>query len=202
MIRKRHFFEKNKNFSKKSLLYQKKYLLLRIQLRNWSPDGGIGRRAGLKHQQVHPCAGSTPALGTEAGKVEKLSSLFYFHLVTHWFASILGLIFFSCVFTCSFKRYCISVQFAIIGFYRLKSVASIFRVYDQPCSYSSPMSIMAKLNIKWRFSLFINFFSSADNLVVHYKYKLCSRMIFYDFIQDRWQGLLFLAHYTSILTKK
>jgi hypothetical protein len=29
-----------------------------------SPDGGIGRRAGLKHQWIHFHAGSTPALGT------------------------------------------------------------------------------------------------------------------------------------------
>ena len=28
------------------------------------PDGGIGRRAGLKHQWGNTCAGSTPALGT------------------------------------------------------------------------------------------------------------------------------------------
>ncbi len=33
-----------------------------------SPDGGIGRRAGLKHQwsNIHP--GSTPGLGTERAK--------------------------------------------------------------------------------------------------------------------------------------
>ena len=30
-----------------------------------SPDGGIGRRAGLKHQWIHFHAGSIPALGTE-----------------------------------------------------------------------------------------------------------------------------------------
>ena len=30
-----------------------------------SPDGGIGRRAGLKHQWIHFHAGSTPALGTQ-----------------------------------------------------------------------------------------------------------------------------------------
>ena len=30
-----------------------------------SPDGGIGRRAGLKHQWIHFHAGSTPALGTK-----------------------------------------------------------------------------------------------------------------------------------------
>ena len=29
-----------------------------------SPDGGIGRRAGLKHQWIYFHAGSTPALGT------------------------------------------------------------------------------------------------------------------------------------------
>lgn len=32
------------------------------------PDGGIGRRAGLKHLWVHPHAGSTPAPGTEIKK--------------------------------------------------------------------------------------------------------------------------------------
>ncbi len=34
-------------------------------LRNKCPDGGIGRRAGLKHQWIHFHAGSIPALGTE-----------------------------------------------------------------------------------------------------------------------------------------
>ena len=34
-------------------------------------------------------AGSTPALGTEAEKVEKLSPLFYLILVTRWFADTL-----------------------------------------------------------------------------------------------------------------
>lgn len=29
------------------------------------PDGGIGRRAGLKHQWIHFHAGSTPAPGTK-----------------------------------------------------------------------------------------------------------------------------------------
>ena len=33
-------------------------------LRNRCPDGGIGRRAGLKHQWIHFHAGSIPALGT------------------------------------------------------------------------------------------------------------------------------------------
>ena len=35
-------------------------------------------------------AGSTPALGTEAGKVERLSSLIFFALVTPWFADRLS----------------------------------------------------------------------------------------------------------------
>ena len=37
------------------------------QLQNNCPDGGIGRRAGLKHQwsKIHP--GSTPGLGTQDG---------------------------------------------------------------------------------------------------------------------------------------
>ena len=43
-----------------------------------SPDGGIGRRAGLKHQWGNSRAGSIPALGTEAEKVEKLSPFFIF----------------------------------------------------------------------------------------------------------------------------
>ena len=34
------------------------------------PDGGIGRRAGLKHQWIHFHAGSTPALGTWLYKME------------------------------------------------------------------------------------------------------------------------------------
>ena len=37
------------------------------QNKKTSPDGGIGRRAGLKHQwsNIHP--GSTPGLGTMKG---------------------------------------------------------------------------------------------------------------------------------------
>ena len=41
------------------------------------PDGGIGRRAGLKHQWIHFHPGSTPGLGTEAEKVEILSPFFF-----------------------------------------------------------------------------------------------------------------------------
>ena len=47
-----------------------------------SPDGGIGRRAGLKHQWGNTRAGSTPALGTglkaQGAETEKVSALFNF----------------------------------------------------------------------------------------------------------------------------
>ena len=39
------------------------------------PDGGIGRRAGLKHQWIHFHAGSIPALGTKR-EIRKSFSLF------------------------------------------------------------------------------------------------------------------------------
>ncbi len=35
-----------------------------VFLHSQCPDGGIGRRAGLKHQWIHFHAGSIPALGT------------------------------------------------------------------------------------------------------------------------------------------
>ena len=38
------------------------------------PDGGIGRRAGLKHQWQQCCAGSIPAPGTESLDLSGLSS--------------------------------------------------------------------------------------------------------------------------------
>ena len=38
------------------------------------PDGGIGRRAGLKHQWIHFHPGSTPGLGTIA---ERILSAFF-----------------------------------------------------------------------------------------------------------------------------
>ena len=41
------------------------------------PDGGIGRRAGLKHLWSQGRAGSTPALGTEE-KLQIILKLFYF----------------------------------------------------------------------------------------------------------------------------
>ena len=41
------------------------------------PDGGIGRRAGLKHPWVQARAGSTPALGTASQEIERLCLLLH-----------------------------------------------------------------------------------------------------------------------------
>ena len=41
------------------------YLCTAIEKSSMRPDGGIGRRAGLKHQWIHFHPGSTPGLGTE-----------------------------------------------------------------------------------------------------------------------------------------
>ena len=43
---------------------KKKHYLCNAFLKKECPDGGIGRRAGLKHQWIHFHAGSIPALGT------------------------------------------------------------------------------------------------------------------------------------------
>ena len=45
------------------------------------PDGGIGRRAGLKHQWIHFHAGSTPALGTLQRFLMKTNSKVYLLLI-------------------------------------------------------------------------------------------------------------------------
>lgn len=45
------------------------YLCTAIEKSSMRPDGGIGRRAGLKHQWIHFHPGSTPGLGT--GKTAK-----------------------------------------------------------------------------------------------------------------------------------
>jgi hypothetical protein len=45
------------------------------------PDGGIGRRAGLKHQWPQGCAGSTPAPGTENGRKRFLIWFFRFFIL-------------------------------------------------------------------------------------------------------------------------
>jgi hypothetical protein len=66
------------------LEFRKKIVLLH-PLR---PDGGIGRRAGLKHQWIHFHAGSIPALGTEKSLAEFIlqgsslliqTEVFFFH---------------------------------------------------------------------------------------------------------------------------
>ncbi|MBZ4651348.1 MAG: hypothetical protein JG761_148 [Proteiniphilum sp.] len=41
------------------------------------PDGGIGRRAGLKHQWIHFHAGSIPALGTGEGSLSPCNQFGY-----------------------------------------------------------------------------------------------------------------------------
>ncbi len=43
------------------------FLIPLQRLNRKCPDGGIGRRAGLKHQWIHFHAGSIPALGTKKG---------------------------------------------------------------------------------------------------------------------------------------
>ena len=67
------FFEEK---LQKCLAVNKKVVPLQPQIRNnpcfsECPDGGIGRRAGLKHQWIHFHPGSTPGLGTERGGFEK-----------------------------------------------------------------------------------------------------------------------------------
>ena len=52
------------NFATKHYKITAEKYYLRI-LYDYCPDGGIGRRAGLKHQWQQCCAGSTPAPGTE-----------------------------------------------------------------------------------------------------------------------------------------
>ena len=49
------------------------------------PDGGIGRRAGLKHQWIHFHPGSTPGLGTR--KRGTRVSLFFFVSKVKFFVS-------------------------------------------------------------------------------------------------------------------
>ena len=73
------FIEKSRKTIKNRLhscTKQKEYL----PLQPLSPDGGIGRRAGLKHQRIHLHPGSTPGLGTETEKVEKLSPFLFISL--------------------------------------------------------------------------------------------------------------------------
>ncbi len=45
---------------------------------SFCPDGGIGRRAGLKHQWINLHAGSIPALGTRWRSQTAFSTFFVF----------------------------------------------------------------------------------------------------------------------------
>ena len=53
-------------FFRKSIAGLEKSCIFAPHLRSQTcPDGGIGRRAGLKHQWIHFHPGSTPGLGTK-----------------------------------------------------------------------------------------------------------------------------------------
>lgn len=55
-------------YDKEVIIYfaiQKIYVFLQSQNKSICPDGGIGRRVGLKHQWINFFAGSIPALGTQ-----------------------------------------------------------------------------------------------------------------------------------------
>ena len=53
------------SFFSQTIVESKYCRIFAPQLRNQAcPDGGIGRRAGLKHQWIHFHPGSTPGLGT------------------------------------------------------------------------------------------------------------------------------------------
>ena len=53
------------SFFMKTIAGLEKSRIFAPHLRNQTcPDGGIGRRAGLKHQWIHFHPGSTPGLGT------------------------------------------------------------------------------------------------------------------------------------------
>ena len=60
-----HLREKLSKKHSSTLLVKKNTLHL---LPVTGPDGGIGRRAGLKHQWPKGCAGSIPAPGTSTSK--------------------------------------------------------------------------------------------------------------------------------------
>ena len=60
----------------------------RKQSKPTSPDGGIGRRAGLKHQWIHFHPGSIPGLGTKKTDNRKVISLLWF-LFPHNFSQCL-----------------------------------------------------------------------------------------------------------------
>ena len=65
----RYFLAFHAFFYRKYCRFQKKPYLCTAFEKTKCPDGGIGRRAGLKHQWIHFHPGSTPGLGT--GKTAK-----------------------------------------------------------------------------------------------------------------------------------
>lgn len=65
------FFE---DHSRKSFAGKKNALYLQC----FSPDGGIGRRTGLKIQRPQGCAGSTPAPGTKQPLDHSILRLYFF----------------------------------------------------------------------------------------------------------------------------
>ncbi len=76
-----------KRIIKKIFESKKQILTFAAPIMLFRPDGGIGRRAGLKHQWIHFHAGSTPAPGTK-----NLSLLRGFFIDSILFASILSLL--------------------------------------------------------------------------------------------------------------
>lgn len=48
------------------------------------PDGGIGRRAGLKNQWDFSLAGSIPAPGTKGPVSSNIYRVFFWHKVASW----------------------------------------------------------------------------------------------------------------------
>ena len=66
--------------SRKTIVYNKKQIYLCIAFER-CPDGGIGRRAGLKHQWIHFHPGSTPGLGTKQ-KESAICWFFFLHIST------------------------------------------------------------------------------------------------------------------------
>ena len=75
--------KKRKSFPKFVSIGKMTYLCTAIK-RNSCPDGGIGRRAGLKHQwsNIHP--GSTPGLGTRK-RAKYLTSKYLAFLFARFF---------------------------------------------------------------------------------------------------------------------
>jgi hypothetical protein len=53
------------------------------------PDGGIGRRNGLKHHRLHWHAGSTPALGTKKRNNHQILRFFYAFFYKIWLYTLL-----------------------------------------------------------------------------------------------------------------